>query len=248
VGVKRAVLVDRDAALLSRLSGELERTGLLTETLSSTDGLTPDLLALSAPDWLVLDEGLPGLTRAALLVLVRSLKARLPLLQVAVSCERPSAQVEAELAADRAVPRELLLREGGAALQLDAGVPSSVDVRALIDDVLGKAPAEQSRLFEVALDLFGDSNVYLGNGGGVEGIFVATAVLPAIGHKVQLRLNLFGRKSFEAEGEVAWQRPRSSFGGKIATGVGVKLTAVGEEARLALDRFVELREPLMSPR
>ena len=239
------MLVDRDPALLVRLTGDLERSGFLVESLCSTDGLTPDLLALSAPDWLVMDEGLPGLTRAALLVLVRSMKSRLPFVQVAVVAEREVAAAEADYAVDRAVPRELLVREGGPALQLGGEAPPSVDVRSLIDDLLGTHPQEQPRVFEVSLDMFGESNLYVDGSGRVEGVFASTSVLPAIGNKVSLKVNVLGRKSFTVEGEVAWQRTRASFGNRVPTGVGVRLQSPSEELRLSLDRFVDLREPLV---
>ena len=82
--LQRAVLVDRDPLLLSRLTGELSQSGFVVESLSTVVGLTPDLLELSNPDFLLLDGELPGIKHSALMVLIRSLKARRPL-KVAVS-------------------------------------------------------------------------------------------------------------------------------------------------------------------
>ncbi|HEX4802477.1 MAG TPA: hypothetical protein VFV14_03140, partial [Myxococcaceae bacterium] len=58
--LKRAVLVDRDPLLLSKLTGEMSQSGFIVESLSSGVGLTPDLLELSSPDFLLLDAELPG--------------------------------------------------------------------------------------------------------------------------------------------------------------------------------------------
>ena len=57
----RVVLIDRDPQLIARISGELMRAGMQVEGLSSTLGLTPELLALSTPDVVLLDTGLPSL-------------------------------------------------------------------------------------------------------------------------------------------------------------------------------------------
>lgn len=241
MSLRKVVLVDRDRALLDRLSVELARGGAAVETLSSTAGLTPDLLALSAPDWLVLDAGLPGMSRAALLVVARSLKARLPMVRVVVVTEGgPDAALDVPGAT--AIPRATLCAEGGAALGI---VATAVDVRAVIDSVLGRAePAKGSQRYEVTIDLFSDTTFWTGKDKAM-GVFVVTSVPPAVGEKVSLAVSLMGRKTLELEGEVAWLRTRRSFGLKQPPGVGVRLLDVAEEQRLSIDRFLEQREPLM---
>ncbi|HEY3450599.1 MAG TPA: hypothetical protein VGK67_29860 [Myxococcales bacterium] len=243
MSLRKAVLVDRDPALLDRLSVELARGGAAVETLSSTAGLTPDLLALSAPDWLVLDAGLPGMTRGALLVIARSLKSRLPLLRVMVVTEG-ECDAERDCPGATAIPRATLCAEGSAALGI---VAAAVDVRAVIDGVLGRATPSalpRGERYEVAIDLFSDATFWVGKDKAV-GVFVVTNVQPALGEQVSLAVTLMGRKTLELKGEVAWLRTRRSFGLKQPPGVGVKLVGSGEEQRLAIDRFLEQREPLM---
>jgi len=241
VSLRKAVLVDRDPALLDRLSVELARGGVAVETLSGTAGLTPDLLALSAPDWLVIDAGLPGLSRSALYVIVRSLRARLPLVRVVV-VGAGELDAERDFPGATGLPRETLCAQGSAALGI---VASAVDVRAVIDSVLGRlTPVPGGQRFEVTVDLFSDATFWVGKDQAL-GVFVVTSVPPAVGEAVSLSVNLMGRKSLELKGVVAWLRTRRSFGLKQPPGVGVRLQDLGEEARLAIDRFLEQREPLM---
>ena len=245
MSLRKAVLVDRDPALLDRLSVELARGGAAVETLSGTAGLTPDLLALSAPDWLVLDAGLPGITRAALLVLARSLKARLPLTRVIVVTEG-----EFDAARDcpgaTAIPRATLCAEGSAVLGIVGS--EAVDVRAVIDSVLGRASPSSAGLagqrYEVTVDLFSEATFWVGKDSAL-GVFVVTSVPPPLGDRVSVAVSLMGRKTLEVRGEAAWLRTRRSFGLKQPPGVGVKLVGLAEEQRLAIDRFLDQREPLM---
>jgi len=245
VSVRSAVIADRDSGLLRRLGGELAHNGVEIEALDSTSGLTPDLLALSAPDFLVLDAELPGLAPAALLVLVRSMKARLPLLQVVVTTEGPVARLERTLAADRVVPRNVLETQGAGALGLASSPPSRVDVRAILDDVLGRSSSPDEPTFDVTLDLFSDHNLWIGGKNREVGLFVATSVLPRVGQTVDVTVHVMGKTTLHFKGEVLWQRPRKSFAGRMPTGIGVRLREASEETKLAMDRFLELREPLM---
>ncbi|MGC4122543.1 MAG: hypothetical protein QM765_49800 [Myxococcales bacterium] len=241
MSLRKAVLVDRDPALLDRLAVELARGGAAVETLSSTAGLTPDLIALSAPDWLVIDAGLPGLSRAALFVLVRSLRARLPLARVVVVAEG-GLDAAREAPGATALSRATLVADGAAALGI---VATAVDVRVVIDSVLGRvAAAPGGQRYEVAIDLFSDATFWVGKDQAM-GVFVVTSVPPAMGEQVALGVSLMGRKPLELKGVVSWQRTRRSFGLKQPPGVGVKLVGVDEEQRLAIDRFIEQREPLM---
>ena len=243
MSLKKAVLVDRDPKLLDRLSAELARGGIAVEALSSTSGLTPDLLALSAPDWLVVDAELPGLSRPARLVVVRSRKARLPLLRVGVTTDGDPAAAQQACGASAAVSRGALVVEG--ARPLGIGAAGEVDVRAIIDGVLGRAPAiKGAQRYEIAVDLFSDHTFWIGRGGKPLGVFVATTVQPPVGEKVELKLELMGKRTLLVHGAVAWQRSRRAFGAKQPPGVGIALADLSEEEKLVVDRFLDQREPL----
>ena len=107
MALKRAVVVDRDPAVLGRLVTELGRQGFLAETLDSAIGLTPDLLALGAPELAVFDAELPGLDPRALATVVAALKAQLAI-DVVVTARNPDAALRVT-GADRALARERLL-------------------------------------------------------------------------------------------------------------------------------------------
>ena len=249
MALQRAVVIDRDPNLLSRLTAELGRAGYAVETLNSTTGLTPDLLALSEPNLVVLDAGLPDLSLPAVLVLFRSLKSRL---QVRLMVVGVGAAAEAsKLGADLMISREKLLREGAAALGIISSAPESLDVRKLIDEVLGRKGSNSSEVaakqpkYEVRLDLFSESQLYVVKKGEQPGIFVGASNSPAVGSSIDLEVDLFGRNKILLKGQVAWQRNRSVFWGNMPSGFGVKLLELKDTEKAALQKFVEAREPLI---
>lgn len=242
MGLQRAVLVDRDPILLSRLTGELSRSGYVVESLASTVGLTPDLLELSNPDLLLLDAELPGIRHSALLVIVRSLRARRPL-RVIVSTEHNANGMKEQLMADLAVSRSQLIAHGASALGLSLGAEVAIDVRAIIDEVLGSKATRDVQLIEVRIDLFSKGNFYLGKDNQL-GVFVPTSVLLPVGQRVELHLDLMGRYQIKLVGEVAWQRSHSSFGGRIASGIGIKPLEIPASYQKVIAQFLETRQPL----
>ncbi len=242
MSLRRAVLVDRDPLLLSTLTSELSRSGFVVEALASIVGLTPDLLDLSSPDLVLLDGELPGIKLAALLVIIRSLKARRQV-KVIVSTGNDPQLVQTHLAPDLVIRREKLLSEGARALGISLGPESKVDVRGLIDEVLGQKCAGEVQVLEVKIDLFSKGNFYVGKDHKL-GVFVPTAVLLPVGHKVEINLELMGRDHLRLTGEVAWQRSHSSFGGRVASGIGIKPLEIPAEHRQAIDQFVQTRQPI----
>ncbi len=242
MSLQRAVLVDRDPLLLSRLTGELSRSGFVVESLYTVVGLTPDLLELSNPDFLLLDAELPGMKHAALIVIIRSLKARRPV-KIAVSTSEDPSLIKTRLGPDLVVGRVQLLEEGAKALGVTLGPESKVDVRAIIDEVLGQKCAGDVQVLEVKIDLFSKGNFYVGKDNRL-GVFVPTAVLLPVGHKVQIHLELMGNARITLTGEVAWQRSHSSFGGRVASGIGVKPLEIPVQHRKAIDHFVQTRQPI----
>ena len=242
MGLQRAVLVDRDPMLLSRLTGELSGSGYLVESLASTVGLTPDLLELSNPDLLLLDAELPGIKQSALLVIIRSLKARRPV-KVIVSTDQNPGLMRDQLMADLAIPRSKLVAHGAVALGLTLSAEASVDVRAIIDEVLGTKATSGVQLIELRIDLFSKGNFYVGKDNQL-GVFVPTPVLLPVGQRVEVHLDLQGRHQIKLSGEVAWQRSHSSFGGRIASGMGNKPLEIPATHQKVIAQFVETRQPL----
>jgi Tfp pilus assembly protein PilZ len=162
------VVIDRDALLLARLEAELTRAGMQVETLNTTLGLTPELLALSAPDVVLLDIGLPGLPPDVIPAIFADLRKRrrMRCMIIADGTREEAARHAARLGADAAVSRQSLAAAGARALKEDStpaalaadplaevpdvgavparvrGAPSgpSTDILALIEDELAKAP------------------------------------------------------------------------------------------------------------
>jgi CheY-like chemotaxis protein/Tfp pilus assembly protein PilZ len=242
VPLQRAVLVDRDPLLLSKLTGELSRSGFVVEALDTVVGLTPDLLELANPDFVLLDGELPGMKHAALMVIIRSLRARRQV-KIAVSTSEDPSLIKAHLAPDLVVPRTNLLKEGAKTLGITPEAESRVDVRAIIDEVLGQKCAVDVQVMEVKIDLFSKGNFYVGKDNRL-GVFVPTSVLLPVGHKVEIRLELMGNSRITLTGEVAWQRAHNSFGGRVASGIGIKPLEIPAQHRPAIDRFVQTRPPL----
>ncbi len=241
---QHAVIVDRDPLLLSRLASELAKCGYATETLSSTLGLTPDLLELSGPNLLLVDAELPGMERSALQVIVRSLKARRQTRVIVSTTQDPA--LLSRVAADKVVRRSDLTVEGIRALGIELVSEAPLDLKALLDEVLGRQIAGPAPQLSIRLDLFSKSNLYVfARDSEVSGVFFATSVLLPLGQKVQVSLDLLGRSKIESAGEILWQRPHSSFGGRVATGVGIRLLELGGPERELIRRFVDVREPLV---
>ena len=249
MGLKKAVVVDRDEAVLTRLATELKAAGYLVESLDSTLGLTPDLLARSEPGLLVIDSGLPGLETSALLVLIRSMRARTSL-RVVLSTDDEPAILQRRLGADLVVRRTKLLSEGARALGVTSTskVPA-LDVRSLIDEVLGGKPQLLAKAVQVRVDLFSQSNFYSPGGEAdatAAGLFWATASPPPLGQKVDLTVDLNG-KSLVLHGEVVWQRAAGALGPKLPPGVGIRLDGTAAADREGIQKFFEFRQPIAWP-
>lgn len=241
--LKRAVLVDRDPRLLSRLTGELSRSGFIVESLSSGVGLTPDLLELASPDFLLLDAELPGVKYPpALMVIVRSLKARRPV-TIAVSTGGDPKGVKLQIEPDLVVARAQLIEKGAGALGIPLSNTAKVDIRAIIDEVLGQKCVGELQPIRVKIDLFSKGNFYVGRDNQL-GVFVPTLVLLPVGQKVEIQLELMDRPAFALTGNVAWQRSHSSFGGRVASGMGIKPIDIPADRRKEIDHFVKTRQPI----
>ena len=241
--LKRAVLVDRDPLLLSKLTGEMSQSGFIVESLSSGVGLTPDLLELSSPDFLLLDAELPGVKYPpAFMVIIRSLKSRQPV-TIAVSTSHDPKGVTFQLVPDRVIPRAQLLAEGARAFGIELSPESKVDVREIIDEVLGQKCVGEMQTLRVKLDLFSKGNFYVGRDDQL-GVFIPTVVLLPVGQKVEIQLELMDQPAFTLTGNVAWQRSPGAFGGRVVSGIGVKPIEIPAPHSQDIDHFVKTRQPI----
>lgn len=73
------------------------------------------------------------------------------------------------------------------------------------------------------------------------GLFVSTYVSPKIGTAIRLKVSLPGGYEFEANAVVKWTREQ---GGDAPPGFGAQFTAITNEARQLVYRYVRNREPL----
>lgn len=148
----KVIIVDRDPALLTRLSDELARAGMVVETLNDLLGLTPDLLGLSLPDVLLLDASMPGLPMDAIPTIFDELRRVRPVrCMLVVEGGRDHASLVAgRLGADAAVPRDALALGGAMALRTQAASPTvplhesmlevPADLKGFDEDPLGDVP------------------------------------------------------------------------------------------------------------
>lgn len=239
----RALLVDRDSMVLARICAELEQLGYSVETLGSTIGLTPELIALSVPSLVLFDAQLPGLEPAALVVLVRSLRER-KTTRVLISSSSPLEPLQMQFGAESVISRATLTSTGANALGVTVSKAARLDVRGLIDEVLGARPVAAAQRIDVRIDMFSKSNFYVSGPGLLGGVFLATAVLQPVGQKVELSVELNGRTTLTMDAEVAWQRSHLSFGGRVSTGMGIKFTGPTPMEKQIIARFIEAREPV----
>jgi Tfp pilus assembly protein PilZ len=125
----------------------------------------------------------------------------------------------------------------------------AVDLMALIDEELvdePKARPAPTRV-EVNVSLVSEHNFYVGPTRRIDsgGVFIATAMPPAVGTRLQVRLGLADGRKIDLEGEVAFVREKNATTGRQPTGCGVKLLGLPGWASDAIDRFVLARQPIV---
>jgi uncharacterized protein (TIGR02266 family) len=112
------------------------------------------------------------------------------------------------------------------------------------------SPPMQGNMQLVAADLGAHSptNFYKGLSGNDiidhGGLFVSTYMIPKIGTPVRLKVSLPGGYEFEANAVVKWAREQSDAGNDAPPGFGAQFTAISQEARQLVYRYVRNREPL----
>jgi hypothetical protein len=134
------------------------------------------------------------------------------------------------------------------------GPPSPpVDLMSLIDEELVDEPRSRPvpARVEVNVSLVSEHNFYVGPTRRIDsgGVFIATAMPPPVGIRLQVRLGLADGRKIDLEGEVSFVREKNATTGRQPTGCGVRLLGLPGWASDAIDRFVMARQPIVySPR
>ena len=127
--------------------------------------------------------------------------------------------------------------------------PPSVDLLALIDEELVDEPKARPAItrVEVNVSLVSEHNFYVGATRRVDsgGVFIATALPPPAGTRLQVRLGLADGRKLDLEGEVVFVREKSATTGRQPSGCGVKLVGLPNWAADAIDRFASARQPIV---
>ncbi|HET7827007.1 MAG TPA: PilZ domain-containing protein [Anaeromyxobacter sp.] len=124
-----------------------------------------------------------------------------------------------------------------------------VDLMALIDEELVDEPRGRPvpTRVEVNVSLVSEHNFYVGQTRRMDsgGVFIATALPPPVGTRLQVRLGLADGRKIDLEGEVAFVREKSATIGRQPTGCGVKLHGLPGWAVDAIERFILARQPIV---
>jgi Tfp pilus assembly protein PilZ len=124
-----------------------------------------------------------------------------------------------------------------------------VDLMALIDEELVDEPKGRPlpTRVEVNVSLVSEHNFYVGQTRRMDsgGVFIATAMPPPIGTRLQVRLGLADGRKIDLEGEVAFVREKSATIGRQPTGCGVRLFGLPGWAIDAVERFILARQPIV---
>jgi hypothetical protein len=124
----------------------------------------------------------------------------------------------------------------------------SVDLLALIDEELVDEPASRPTVtrVEVNVSLVSEHNFFVGPSKRIDsgGVFIATAMPPPVGTRLQVRLGLADGRKVDVDGEVIFVRPKTATVGREPTGCGVKLLSLPPWVVDTIDRFVAARQPI----
>jgi len=145
------------------------------------------------------------------------------------------------------------LSESGSPQPVRRAPVPAIDLLALIDEELVDEPRSrpQPTRVEVSVSLVSEHNFYVGQTRRIDsgGVFIATALPPAMGTRLQVRLGLADGRKVDVDGEVAFIREKSATTGRQPSGCGVKLSGLPGWAIDSIDRFIQARQPIVfSPR
>lgn len=126
---------------------------------------------------------------------------------------------------------------------------AEVDLMALIDEELVDEPRSRPvpTRVEVNVSLVSEHNFYVGPTRRMDsgGVFIATAMPPPTGTRLQIRLGLADGRKIDTDGEVAFVREKSATIGRQPTGCGVRLFSLPGWAVDAIERFILARQPIV---
>jgi hypothetical protein len=126
---------------------------------------------------------------------------------------------------------------------------AAVDLMALIDEELVDEPRSRPvpTRVEVNVSLVSEHNFYVGPTRRMDsgGVFIATAMPPPAGTRLQIRLGLADGRKIDTEGEVSFVREKSATIGRQPTGCGVRLLNLPGWAIDAIERFILARQPIV---
>lgn len=126
---------------------------------------------------------------------------------------------------------------------------SGIDLMALIDEELVDEPKARPlpTRVEVNVSLVSEHNFYVGQTRRMDsgGVFIATAIPPPVGTRLQVRLGLADGRKLDLDGEVAFVREKSATIGRQPTGCGVRLHGIPGWAVDAIERFILARQPIV---
>ena len=109
---------------------------------------------------------------------------------------------------------------------------------------LAKAKIKPVTGYRVEINLFSKHNFYVGPGGDLRsgGVFIATPLLPKIGERLRLRIEL-PFAAIETEAPVEWVREGSPLT-RITPGVGASLSHLPDDRQREIQSFFKERAPL----
>jgi Tfp pilus assembly protein PilZ len=120
----------------------------------------------------------------------------------------------------------------------------------LIDEELieeRRRPPPTTARVEVAVSLVSEHNFYVGSTRRIDsgGVFIATAMPPPVGTRIQVRLGLADGRKLDLDGEVAFLRSKSATTGRQPAGCGVRLQGLPGWSVDAIERFLQARQPII---
>ena len=124
------------------------------------------------------------------------------------------------------------------------------DLMSLIDEELvedRRRPPPANATVEVSVSLVSEHNFYVGATRRIDsgGVFIATAMPPPVGTRIQVRLGLADGRRLDLEGEVAFLRSKSATTGRQPAGCGVRLPSLPGWSIDAIERFFQARQPII---
>jgi hypothetical protein len=173
-----------------------------------------------------------------------------PAAGIAAAARTPDPSFRPAAAPATRFPAPPALGDAAGPIAAPRGRPAgSVDLMALIDEELVDEPKQRPvpTRVEVTVSLVSEHNFYVGPTRRVDsgGVFIATAMPPPVGTRLQVRLGLADGRKIDLDGEVAFVREKSATIGRQPTGCGVRLHNLPGWAFDAIDRFILARQPIV---